>query len=121
MRIDRKGSKGKIIAGTYRKGLQTGENAKKKSPVVERLWINKYKEGDVVWYLQLKRKTALCPKLTLPYTELFLIKIKVSDQNLIVQFSDDGMDKLKPFKSMGLPKWILREKRPSAVFQPVFM
>ena len=30
MRIDRKGFKGKIIAWTYRKGLQTGENAKKK-------------------------------------------------------------------------------------------
>ena len=26
------------------------------------------------------------------------------------------MEKLKPFKGTGLPKWILREKRPSAVF-----
>ena len=30
MRIDRKSFKDKIIARTYRKGLQTGENAKKK-------------------------------------------------------------------------------------------
>ena len=81
-----------------------------------KLQFNKYKEGDIIWYLQVKRKEALCPKLTPPYTGPFLIKKRISDQNFIVQFSDDGKekvvhhDKLKPFKGTSVPKWIQRER-----------
>ena len=55
--------------------------------------VSKYKEGDIIWYLQVKMKDALCPKLTPPYTGPFLIKKGISDQNFIVQFSYDGKEK----------------------------
>lgn len=51
-----------------------------------KLQFYKYKEGDVIWYLQLKRKDALCPKLTSPYTGPFLIKKKVSIRTLLFNF-----------------------------------
>ena len=41
-----------------------------------KLQVNKYKEGDGIWYLQVKRREALCPKLIPPYTGPFLIKKK---------------------------------------------
>ncbi|MEW8546652.1 MAG: hypothetical protein AB2693_24310 [Candidatus Thiodiazotropha sp.] len=81
-----------------------------------KLQVNKYKEGDIIWYLQVKRKDAICPKLTPPYAGPFLIKKRISDQNFLVQFSDDGKekivhhDKLKPFKGTAIPKWILKER-----------
>ena len=39
-----------------------------------KLQVNKYKEGDIIWYLQVKRKLAFCPKLTPPFTGSFLKK-----------------------------------------------
>ena len=80
------------------------------------LQINKYKEGDVVWYLQVKRKEVVCPKLIPPYTSPFLIKKKLSEQNYLVQFSEEGRekvvhhDKLKPFKGLTMPRWIQNQR-----------
>ena len=61
-----------------------------------KLQVNKYKGGDIIWYLQVKRKEALFPKLTPPYTGPFLIKKRISYQNFIVQFSNDGKEKGSP-------------------------
>ena len=86
-----------------------------------KLQVNKYKEGDIIWYLQVKRKDSLCPKLTMPYTGPFLIKKRISDQNFLVQFSDKGKekivhhDKLNPFNGTSLPKWIQKERGSSPI------
>lgn len=72
-----------------------------------------YSKGDIVWYLNVKRKEAVCTKLITPYTGPFLIQSKISDQNYVLQLSKSKSDikvvhydKLKPYKGSSPPSWI---------------
>lgn len=77
-----------------------------------KLSVNRYNEGDLVWYLQVKRKEAVNPKLVPPYAGPFVVKKKLSSQNYLVQFSADRKekvvhhDKLKPYRGISEPKWL---------------
>ena len=99
-----------------RKRLNQCAKRQKESSYDCNLSVNKYNEGDLVWYLQVRRKEAINPKLVPPYSGPFVIKKKLSAQNYLVQFSDDGKervihhDKLKPFKGTSLPRWIQKLK-----------
>ena len=75
--------------------------------------FNQYNAGDIVWYLNVRRKEAVCTKLLTPYSGPYLIQSKISDQNYILQFSKSVTDvkvvhhdKLKPYKGTCPPKWI---------------
>ena len=72
-----------------------------------------YKTGDIVWYLNIRRKEAICTKLQTPYTGPFLIQKKLSEHNYVIQLSKSKTDvrvvhydKLKPYKGTSTPKWI---------------
>ena len=79
--------------------------------------VNKYKKGDLVWYLLETRKVGEAPKLKPAYHGPFLVRRKVSEVNFLVQLDRDGKeqvihhDKLKPYEGNHPPRWVQRAKK----------
>ena len=82
-----------------------------------RMAVNKYKKGDLVWYLLETRKVGEAPKLKPAYYGPFLVRHKMSEVDFLIQLDRDGKeqvvhrDKLKPYEGDHPPKWVQRAKK----------
>lgn len=94
------------------------DSAKRQTEIYDhRQLLHKYNKGDLVWFLQAKRKETVCPKLQMPYAGPFLVTERLNNQNYLLQFSKEGNskvihhDKLKPYLGNSPPKWIVKAKQ----------
>lgn len=84
-----------------------------------KLSFHNYTVGDAVWCLHETRQVGVTPKLEKKFDGPFLIKVKRSDLNFVIQLDGRGQqrvvhhNKLKPYEGKCLPKWMEKARRAS--------
>ena len=79
--------------------------------------LNKYNEGDAVWFLHETREVGVSPKLQHIYEGPYLVVKKHSEMNFLLQLDKEGRtrlvhhNKLKLYKGDYPPPWIVRARK----------
>jgi hypothetical protein len=92
-----------------------GTNAKRNKEIYDaKMSFTEYEEGDLIWYLHEVRKVGVSPKLEKAYNGPYVIKVKMSKINFIIQIDEFGTEKmvhhnkLKKYQGNNSPKWAIR-------------
>ncbi|CAG2200883.1 unnamed protein product [Mytilus edulis] len=95
-----------------------GSEARRHKEIYDsKISVYKYEQGDLVWYLNENRIKGVAPKSEKTYSGPYIIKRKMSELNFVLQLARDGTEKLihhnklKPYKGVNSPKWLLTVKR----------
>jgi hypothetical protein len=75
------------------------------------MFFTDYNVGDLVWYLHETKKVGVAPKLEKTYDGPYVIKVKLSKINFVLQLDSKGTErivhhnKLKLYEGVNPPRW----------------
>ena len=99
-----------------RKHMSTAAK-RSKDPYDTKVAFHRYNVSDVVWCLMEARKVGISPKSERVLEDSFLVRKKHSEIDFVLQLDRAGTErpihhnKLKPYESIHIPKWIVRAKK----------
>ena len=83
----------------------------------QKVALNRYNVGDLVWCLEESRKVGVSHKLERDYEGPFIIKRKYSELNFLIQVDHSGREKpvghnkLKPYEGDSIPRWLKKAQK----------
>jgi hypothetical protein len=89
-----------------------GLNARRNKEIYDaKMFFTDYNVGDLVWYLHETKKVGIAPKLEKTYDGPYVIKVKLSKINFVLQLDSKGTErivhhnKLKLYEGVNPPRW----------------